>query len=247
MTDNAIIVSGVPRFIVNASSSWDIPGDYFLTAGSGFYNAQETNKIHDDTLNLLSLELPKCSVNFTNVIVINDSFYTTPYCPVIHMLMKWKLAYYSLIPFYHTKKYKRIFLYRPDMYTYRKNMSLHLPEFKKNTIYPIADIQEVNSRHMMGDIFIGLTMSTFAILIQLLDYFIQLQKESSYHDIHSALSSFVKEKKINIDTILGQLYSFSILRNNSTHMFDKGKLKTEYKFNDLQQAEINWNKNKNAI
>jgi hypothetical protein len=243
MTDNAIIVSGIPRFMVNASSSWDIPGDYFLTVGSGFYNAQETSKIHDDTLNLLSLELPKCSVNFTYVSVINDNFYTKPYNPVIHMLMKWKLAYYSLLPFYHTKKYKRVFLYRPDMYTYRKNIDLQLPTFEENTIYPIADIQVVDSRHIMGDVFIGLTMNTFGILIELLDYFIQLRKESNYHDIHSALASFVKEKKINVDTILGQIYTFAILRNNSMHMFDKGKLKPEYNSSHLHKAELEWGKN----
>lgn len=234
MTENAIIVSGIPRFLANASSSWNISGDYFLAVGSGFYHAQNNNRVNIDIFDKLKQELSYCSKKFTNINIVNDNFYDHIYNPVLYMLYKWKVSYHSLIPFYNVKKYKRIFIFRPDLYISSQN--INLPKFEDKILYSLNDVELRNNRLMMGDVFLAGTIDTFRILADFYDYYIDLNiKELNYHDIHTGLASYITHNQLKLDISLSSMFDFTILRDNSSDMFFNGKLKSEYQFHDLKR------------
>lgn len=68
MSKTAIIVSGSLRHLVNASSSWTIPGDYFLIVDKDIY----TTASHDvvgNSFDILTDNLNNSHVKFKSVFV----------------------------------------------------------------------------------------------------------------------------------------------------------------------------------
>jgi hypothetical protein len=256
----AIIVSGVMRNMINASSSWTIPGDYFLHIDNRIVEPQ-SNTINDTAINQLESNIKNSAIKFVNIIVDTDEsakftlqqlneFPELKDHPNVNMAWRWKCAYNQLKSFDGIKNYDKVLLIRPDMFLF---IFAPLFEFENlvadnNTIYSTRGLftDPVKNYQILGDAFLMCNMQTLSVFSKFFDYYVANYKSTrgefpnGNHDIHSLLAKFVLENNMSVNTRLGELIDFAVLRDNSNYMFEHGKLKKEFGFYDLKLRQEEW-------
>ena len=93
----------------------------------------------------------------------------------------------------------------------------------------------------------GIDLNTFEKLSKFIDYFAEHYEDVVFgtkHDTHSLLAKYVADQGITVSNRLGELFDFIVLRDNSNHMFEQGKLKPEHGAWDLSQKQEEWWKEK---
>lgn len=249
MSKIAIIVSGSLRNLVNASSSWTIPGDYFLVVDENIYQTTNLTAV-GNSLDIIKENLTNSHVKFNTVtICVNNQLpENMRHHPSINMVNKWKLAYYNILPFHTFNNYQKVILLRPDLYLYTKSPIKNLIEMEllDHNIYSTASIktEPVRNVEIMNDVLLMFNMKTFGDFVNVffayyLENFIETIRENG-HEIHSLLAKFVKEKNISVNEHLSYYFDFVIIRDNSRHMFENGVLRSQYSFVDLQIKQQEW-------
>jgi hypothetical protein len=252
----AIIVSGVLRNMINASSSWKFPGDYFLHIDNNI-SLPQSKEIIGYTTEIINDNIKNASVDFVNVTIDFDNKMKfvkqdlpedvqVYYHPNILMAWRWKYAYNYLKFFNNVRHYDKVLLLRPDMWIFQKGpLELYNDMIiEPNVIYSSSDIglDFIRNLPIMADTFMLCDLNTFEKLSKFCDYYIEHYNDtlSENHDIHSILARFVSEQGITISNRLGELFDFVVLRDSSNHMFEQGKLKPEYGAWDLMKKQEEW-------
>jgi hypothetical protein len=252
----AIIVSGVLRNLVNASSSWKFPGDYFLHVDNNISLPQSkeiigyATEVINDNIKNAAVDFINVTIDFSNKMkfVKKDlpediQIYSHPN---INMAWRWKYAYNYLKFFSEVRHYDRVLLLRPDMWILQ-NGPLELYNdmiVEPDVIYSSGDIgfDTTWKLPIMADTFMLCDLNTFEKLSKFCDYFIEHYTDTLYrnYDTHSLLARFVSEQGITVSDRLGEIFDFVVLRDNTNHMFEQGKLRAEYGAWDLMQKKEEW-------
>jgi len=257
MTNTAVIVSGVMRHLVNASSSWLIDADYYLITEDKIYNPQSTTLQENTTIDVISSVIDKISVVFSSVnILLNTKMMFSEqtlkshpelvYHPTIGMAFKWKYAYQLLEIVQSTKQYNKILLIRPDLYlTHRipiRTFDSQLPIPKH--VHGVGPLNtDINSGYLSTtDICLMVDWEMFKLLAGFFDYYVQFYNDTIIHkyDVHSLLARYLIERGITIDDLLQRYLETVILRDNTTEMFTNGMLNIEYSVKDLRSKQYEW-------
>jgi len=249
MSKIAIIVSGSLRNLINASSSWTIPGDYFLVVDENIYQTKNLDPV-GNSLDIIRSNLENSHVKFNTVtICLNNQLpENMRHHPSVNMVNKWKLAYYNILPFHTINNYQKVILLRPDLYLHTKAPIKNLVdvELQDHFIYTTAYIFSEPRRNVeiMNDVLLMFNMKTFGDFVNgffayYLEHFAETLIENGY-EIHSMLAKFIRQRDISVNDILNNYFEFVILRNNSQDMFENGVLKTQYSFADLQLKAQEW-------
>lgn len=247
----AIIVSGTLRELVNASSSWSIPGDYFLIINKDTHthgNPEPTG----NSLDILQENLQTCHVKFNTVTVLHDSQLPEilKWNATVSMINKWRLSYYTMLSYSAQRNYDRVFLLRPDLYLFKKrpiHSLLNLP-LEENTIYTTAEIifQEFpvyGAREIMNDVLLMTTPNTFGNFVnELSAYYLERYEDTinNGYEVHTMMARFCREKNYIVKNTLSAYFDFVVLRPNSRNLFDCGVLRPEHSFRDLRTKEQEW-------
>jgi hypothetical protein len=248
MSNVAIIVSGSLRNLVNASSSWTIPGDYFLVVDENIYQTNSLTPV-GNSLDVIRANLRNSHVNFNTVTICMDSQLpeNVLHHPSINMVNKWKLAYYNLLPYNTVNNYQKIIILRPDVYLYKKCPTKDLldMEFLDHHIYSTAPIamEPVRNVEIMNDVLLMFTLTTFGEFVNGFSaYYLEHYAETTQgqHEIHSLLAKFVRERNMTVKDFLTSYFDFVILRDNSQDMFENGVLKSKHSFADLLIKQQEW-------
>lgn len=253
----AIIISGVLRNIVNASSSWLIDADYYLITDNKIYNPQSTNTKQETATNIISDIVNKTSVTFSSINILLDETLKLStsrlkahpefaYHPIINMAFKWKCAFHMLSSVQDIKQYNKILLWRPDIYirynTPIKNFNKQLPI--PNHVHNISGIDTNNETgySVTDDNCLMFNYDVFRILAGFFDYFIQFHDDTilNKHDVHSLLARYFIERGVTIDNLLSNYIDYIILRSNTDHMFNNGMLMSNYSIEDLRTKQYDW-------
>ena len=257
MSKIAVVVSGSLRNLVNASSSWTIPGDYFLVVDEYTYQTRSLEPI-GNSLDIIKENLANSHVKFNTVTICLDNQLpdSVRHHPSINMINKWKLAYYNMLPYNTINNYQKVIVLRPDLYLYKKRPMAELLELEleENTVYSTAPITLEPARNVeiMNDVFIMMTMQTFGNFVNGFSAFYLAHElgvlaryneptvEGSGEEIHSLLAKFVREHNITVKEYLTTYFEFVILRDNSQNMFTNGVLHSKHSFADLQTKQQEW-------
>lgn len=253
----AIIISGVLRNIVNASSSWLIDADYYLITDNKIYNPQSTNLQQKTATNIISDVVDNTSVTFSSINILLDetlklsvaqlkSHPEFAYHPIISMAFKWKYAFHILDSVQYIKQYKKILLWRPDIYirynTSIKNFNKQLPS--PGYIHGIGGLgTDLDTGYLVtDDNCLMFDYDVFRILAGFFDYFIQFHDDTILHkhDVHSLLARYFVERGVTIDNLLSNYIDYIILRDNTEHMFNNGMLMSNYSVEDLRTKQYDW-------
>lgn len=245
------------RNMVNASSSWLINADYYLITENKIYNPQSIDIQQETVVDTLSDVINKTSVTFSSInILLNEQMKlsleqirTKPefaYHPIISMAFKWKYAFHMLDSVQYFKQYKKILLWRPDIYirynTPVKNFNKQLPV--PCHIHGIGGIgTDTNTGYnVTDDNCLMFDYDVFRILAGFFDYFIQFHDETilNGHDVHSLLARYFIERGVTIDNLLSNYIDYIILRSNTEHMFNNGMLISNYSVEDLRTKQYDW-------
>ena len=251
MSNTAVIVSGTLRHLVNASSSWTIPGDYFLIIDQDIYTTA-SDQVSGNSFDLLTENIKNSHVKFKSVFVCIDNGlpdYMKAHTS-INMINKWKLAYYNLLPYNIMKSYERIIILRPDIYLFPKQPVRTLLDIKPldNEIYTTVGITKSTSdqhteRDVMNDVLLMVNLNTLGRLGNELGayYFenYQLTVNEGY-EVHSLMAKFVNERNITVKSDLHDYFEFAILRDNSTDLFESGHINQRTTFMDLKNRAEAW-------
>jgi len=248
MSKIAVVVTGNLRNLVNASSSWTIPGDYFLVIDENIYQTRNLDPV-SNSLDIIKENLANSHVKFNSVTVCVDNQLPdyVRHHPSINMVNKWKLAYYNLLPYNTKNNYKKVIVLRPDLYLYKKRPLAELIEMQldDNAIYSTAGItlEAVRNVEIMNDVLLMMTLKTLGDFVNGFSaYYLEhyADTQSGQHEIHSLLAKFVRERGITVKEYLTTYWDFVILRDNSQPMFENGVLKAQHSFFDLQTKQQEW-------
>jgi hypothetical protein len=250
MSKIAVVVSGNLRNLVNASSSWTIPGDYFLVVDENIYQTRSLDPV-SNSLDIIKENLANSHVKFNSVTVCVDNQLPdyVKHHPSINMVNKWKLAYYNLLPYNAKNNYEKVIVLRPDLYLYKKRPLAELIEMQllDHYIYSTAPITLEPNRNVeiMNDVLLMMTVKTFGEFAnEFSSYYLACYNETTPqgggHEIHSLLAKFVRERGITVKEYLTTYWEFVILRDNSQNMFENGVLKAQHSFFDLQTKQQEW-------
>lgn len=245
MRDTAIIVSGVVRNMVEASSTWKFNGDYFLVGDEYIFERRSLlpqKKLVDE----ISQVLRKTNIEFSSVLIPsmcsvalkNENYHN----PVINMLWKWKCAYNLVQPYHAKNNYEKVLIIRPDVYIdYLKNVDL-VDNFRveEDTIHTTENthVENLNGTEVtwMNDIFLLLDMNTFSKLSEMYDFYIENYQSISekQYNVHTFFGEYFKSKSIAVKGGIIEFLQFIVLSNSSCKlMFEDGHLKEEYTLIDL--------------
>ena len=254
MSNTAVIVSGTLRHLVNASSSWTIPGDYFLIVDENIYTTA-SDQVVGNSFDILSENIKNCHVKFTSVAVCIDN-HLPPTDLIknnssINMLNKWKLAYYNLLPYNIMKNYDRIIILRPDIYLFPRQPVRNLLNItpQNDEIYATIGITKSDSdqhpeRDVMNDVLLMVNMYTLGRMgNEMFAYFVENYQMSiaEVHDVHSLMAKFVNERNITVKPDLFNFFEFAILRDNSADLFNLGLIRRSATFMDIiNRSEVWW-------
>lgn len=250
----AVIVSGSLRQLVNASSSWTIPGDYYLIVDQDMYQTANTTVVGNSFEHLTDV-VKQSHVKFVNVFVSIDNKLppNMQYNSSLNMINKWMLASSNLIPYMVRSHYDKVIILRPDIYLHKQQPIRTLLEqtLAEDTVYTTSiiidkDHDEWGVRPIMNDVLLMMTPQTFGKFAHgLMAFYIQNYNDTqvSGYEIHTMMAKFCLEQNYTVKQDLRNYFDFVILRNTSEHMFEYGSLKPEYSFKDLQAAEQEWWKN----
>jgi len=256
----AIIVSGVIRNMINASSSWTFNGDYFLIADKNIYNTQSRKKIRS-VFNTIESDIENCNVDFMSIYIPLDNLNRTIFLdqniyheidihPTINMAWKWKLSYNIIQTYHKFFNYDKILILRPDIFI-NPLTSRDLIDnivIRKNTIYSTKKIilEPDTKKEIANDVFLLFDMDVFKKISYFYDYYIENYNSTLLidgYDVHSLLAKFIIENDLNVSDECKD-FMFTILRENVTDfMFENGKLKPEYDFWQLYEKNAEWLKN----
>jgi hypothetical protein len=251
MSNTAVIVSGTLRHLVNASSSWTIPGDYFLIIDQDIYTTA-SDQVVGNSFDILSENIKNSHVKFKSVFVCIDNSLPAEMKAhsSINMINKWKLAYYNLLPYNIMKSYERIIILRPDIYLFPKQPVRTLLEIKPqdNEIYSTVGITKSSSdqhaeRDVINDVLLMVSLNTLGRLGNELGayYFENYQTTiNDGYEVHSLMAKFVNERNITVKSDLHDYFEFAILRENSTDLFEHGHINQLATFMDIKQRAETW-------
>jgi hypothetical protein len=257
MSKTAIIVSGVFRNIINASSSWLIDADYYLITENKIYNPQSTTLQENTTTSIISSVIDKLSVVFSSVnILLNTKMMFSEqtlkshpelvYHPTIGMAFKWKYAYQLLEIVQPVQQYNKILLIRPDLYiTHRtpiRTFDNQLPV--PSHLHGVGPLDtDINSGYLSAtDVCLMVDWEMFELLAGFFDYYVEFYNDTILHkyDVHSLLARYLIERGITIDNLLERYLETVILRDNTTEMFTNGMLNINYSVGDLRAKQYEW-------
>jgi hypothetical protein len=113
------------------------------------------------------------------------------------------------------------------------------------TIYGPGVIMHDDNRNcgIMGDTLLMTDFATFEILGGFFDYYATNYARTLVYmgdDVHSMLARYVTERGITVNSRLGDLIDFSILRDNTNYMFNEQGLMPEYTWQDLIARKTEW-------
>jgi hypothetical protein len=251
MSKTAVIVSGTLRHLVNASSSWTIPGDYFLIVDQDIYTTA-SDQVVGNSFDILTENLNHSHVKFKSVFVCIDNGLPAEMKAhsSINMINKWKLAYYNLLPYNIMNSYERVIILRPDIYLFPRQPVRKLLEIvpKDNEIYTTHGLLkksfgEHGEREVMNDVLLMTTLNTLGRLGNELGAFYLEQYYSSInegYEVHSLMAKFVKERDIVVKPDLHSYFEFAVLRDNSTDLFELGTISHRATFMDIKQRSEAW-------
>jgi hypothetical protein len=251
MSNTAVIVSGSLRHLVNASSSWTIPGDYFLIIDQDMYRTA-SDQVVGNSFDVLSENLNNSYIKFKSVFVCIDNGLPQEMKAhsSINMINKWKLAYYNLLPYNIMRSYDRIIILRPDIYLFPKQPLRTLLEIKPedNVIYSTVGITKSSSteheeRNVMNDVLLMVSLNTLGRLGNELGayYFEKYQTTiNDGYEVHSLMAKFVEERNITVKSDLHDYFEFAILRDNSADLFEAGHINQRSTFMDIKQRSEAW-------
>lgn len=252
MSRTAVIVSGSLRHLVNASSSWCIPGDYYLIVDQDI-QASQGSDIVGNSFSMLAEDLKKSHVKFisTTVSIDNKLPEGFEFNSSANMIAKWRLAIHQINVYSHLG-YDKIVLLRPDIYIRKKAPTIEFNDLvlENNVIYSTVNVTPKNDTvlSIMNDVLLVSNMFTYTRFVnELYWFYLEKHKEMSAkgYDIHSIMAEFVKERQFKVDNLLDKFFEFTILRDNSTDMFDNsGTLKPVYSFREVVQCGNTWWKEK---
>lgn len=238
----AIVVSGVLRYMKQASTSWKYKGDYFLAIDRDFYEPQSPHAIRP-IYEELAKELP-FSIQFKSITIseeLNNGFAKEN--SSMKMAWKWKCAYNSVLPYHQFNKYDTVLLLRPDMYVHSSDYIL--PSVEKNTIIA-TQLPHIRSNGLpwATDCFLYMNFDTFSILSTFYNYlfrayFNPLEKR----DIHYHMNHFYEINNIKISDEIKQ-DSYVILRENCVDLFNDSGLKDGLTYMNISEKTQEWWKKK---
>lgn len=248
MSRTAVIVSGSLRHLVNASSSWTIPGDYYLVVDQDIQASQGTD-IVGNSFSMLAEDLKKSHIKFINSIVSIDNKLPAGFevNSSANMIAKWRLALHQIDAYKHLG-YDKIVLLRPDIYIRKKAPTNEFDNavLENDVIYSTVNITPKNDTMLpiMNDVLLMANMYTYTRFVnELYWFYLEKHKELALkgYDVHSIMAEFVKERKFEVSNLLDKFFEFTILRDNSTDMFDSGgTLKPTYSYLELVQRGDTW-------
>lgn len=248
MSRTAVIVSGSLRHLVNASSSWCIPGDYYLVVDQDIQASQGTD-IVGNSFSMLAEDLKKSHIKFINSIVSIDNKLPAGFevNSSANMIAKWRLALHQIDAYKHLG-YDKIVLLRPDIYIRKKAPTNEFDNavLENDVIYSTVNITPKNDTMLpiMNDVLLMANMYTYTRFVnELYWFYLEKHKELALkgYDVHSIMAEFVKERKFEVSNLLDKFFEFTILRDNSTDMFDNGgTLKPTYSYLELVQRGDTW-------
>lgn len=240
----AIIVSGVVRNMIEASSSWRFHGDYFLIGDENIYKRRAL-KPRGKLITKINKIIKKTKVDFESITIPskksiiseNEHYYDS----IFHMLWKWKCAYYLIQPYHEIKKYEKILLIRPDVYfRYINKNQIDDLIVLKNTIHcmvgPHNVIRDNIERQWFNDFFLFFDMETFKIISKAYDSYCENHEFiiEVGHDIHVFFGEFLKENLIEFKDGLNKFIDFVVLNDSICEkFFDNGILKEGYQYKDI--------------
>lgn len=168
----------------------------------------------------------------------------------INMINKWKLAYYNLLPYNIINNYERVIILRPDIYLFPRQPVRKLLEIvpKDNEIYTTIGLTKMafgenGEREVMNDVLLMTTLNTLGRLGNELGayYFEHYQScITEGYEVHSIMAKFVKERDIVVRPDLHSYFEFSILRDNSTDLFELGTISQVATFMDIKLRSEAW-------
>jgi hypothetical protein len=253
----AVIVSGVLRYMRNATSSWKFDADYFLHVDNNIVLPQ-SKTITGHAVDVLADNLKQSKIKFITVTIDLDNsakfnqamlekYENIVIHPIFNMIWRWKTVYNQLKLYNTTRQYKKILLLRPDIWLFNKaDMSLfNSIEPAPNTVYTTAELfhEDKRNKKIMNDVMLLTDFTTFGVLANFFDYYVEnYAKTTMYNgdDVHSMLAQYVIENNITVNSRLGDLFDFIVLRDNSVHMFNDQGLLPEYSPTDLVNKQTEW-------
>lgn len=257
----AVIVSGVLRNMINASSSWKFPGDYFLHVDNNISSPQSketigyATEVIDDNIKNAAVDFVNVTIDFDNKMKflkkdLHEDMQVYHH-PNILMSWRWKYAYNYLKFFSNVRNYDRVLLLRPDMWIFQKGPMELYDEMiiEPDVIYTSSSIgiDPIRNLPIMADTFMLCDLNTFEKLSKFSDYFEEHYNDTIFgniHDTHSLLARFISEQGISVSNRLGEIFDFVVLRDNTNHMFEQGKLKQGHGAWDLSKKQEEWWKEK---
>lgn len=252
MSNTAVIVSGTLRHLVNASSSWTIPGDYFLIVDENIYTTA-SDQVRGSSFDILSENIKNCHVKFKSVTVCIDNHLPDLAMRTnssINMINKWKLASYALMPYHVMRNYDRVIILRPDIYLFPRQPIRKLLDImpQNDEIYTTIGITKSSSdqhpeRDVMNDVLLMVNMYTLNRLgNELFAYFLENNQMAirEGYEVHSLMAKFVNERNIAVKPDLHSYFEFSILRDNTTDLFELGSISQSATFMDIKRRSEEW-------
>lgn len=251
MQKTAVIVSGSLRQLVNASGSWPFAGDYFLIVDQDIQTSQ-TDEIVGNSFDVLKEDLSKAHVKFVSTTISIDNKMPEGFKlnSSANMIAKWRLALHQITAYLH-EGYERIIILRPDVYLRKKAATLDLDSavLKNDVIYSTVNItpKQGSLLPIMNDVLLICNIYTFTRFAnELYWYYLENHKPLTElgYDIHAIMAKFAKDRNFEVDNLLDRYFQFTILRDNSTDMFENGVLKKEFSFLELVGRGTEWWKQK---
>lgn len=238
--NTAVIVSGILRYMPQASTSWKIKADYFLTVDKDFYEPQHHLSSGTILNDQLSAQLGKFSFKSINI--------TTSHTPAgtennsaVKMAWKWKVAYNNFLLYNQVKPYKNIIIIRPDLYLTQRSGPVLLPEIESNEV-ALTAMPHITARGLpwVNDFLLMFGPDTFEKLSGFYDYLINRHKSNSGMDVHAYLYEYLLLKDCIFSDKLKSIFTGTVIRETSLDMFDKDGLKPEFNVGDLATANLKW-------
>lgn len=247
----AVIVSGTLRQLVNASSSWSIPGDYYLIVNQDIHTTSNTES-QSNSLDIIAENIRHSHVKFVSTVICNDLLLpdNLKHNATVSMIHKWRSAYFVVLPYMVTKNYDRIVLLRPDLYLHKQQPYRQLAEQQllPDTVYTTSEIitkdyPGYGVRPIMNDVLLMMTVQTYDRFVNGLHTFYlgnyDLTQTQGY-EVHSMLARYCAEAGFTVRADLSNYFDFAILRSNMSDMFQQGSIKPQYGFADIKTRELLW-------
>jgi hypothetical protein len=241
----AVIVSGVVRYMVEASSSWKFDVDYYLI-GDEYLHKRRVFEPFGKFQNEFTDIIQNTKVNFSQISIVSRTNISEndwmQHDAVINMLWKWKCSYHIIKPYDDTIQYDKFLIIRPDIYLSPNTDFNYINDIvlDDNTIHTMENTHMVNRGDMevvwMNDIFLLFNRDVFFKISKIYDFYIKnyLEILEKKYDIHAFLGEYFKEENIIIKGGISKFIDFIVLTEDICNdMFDNGYLKSNYIYNDI--------------